>query len=450
MAEEYVLTLAARLKEHAEKKIQDAVSQLPLPEPGKQGERGEPGAGIDNLKVWSPGVYREDTWVHFALGKIYRSTRDTADVPGKSDAWERVGISGFEFCGVKDQSREYEIGDIYIDGGSAFIWLGDKAKMLAQRGREGKKGEKGNPGLDGRDGKDALDFVAGELTNDTLKLIREDNTDLDIPVTQLMRDMVSQAAWMAKQIIGEEDIIDDRTYPIRVYRGPWLQGKSYRLGDTVNSGRGLYLCIRPAREGTALSDEYWRRIAGAGGTVRQTIEGGGDGGGPAEPAPQYPSSGDTAPSFPAIGELWVDTSGGTPVLKIFDGSGWDSVDTDTTIPKQTFPPPGASSGDLWVDTSDTPPTLKVYDGGFWINVDTNTQTPNGAVAPSNPQTGDLWVNTALNPPVLNVYDGASWIAVDNDTVFQWQGVVWGYWRGTQAEYDAIAIKDSNIMYAIVG
>jgi hypothetical protein len=94
--------------------------------------------------------------------------------------------------------------------------------------------------------------------------------------------------------------------------------------------------------------------------------------------------------------------------------------------------------------------LKVYDGGFWINVDTNTQTPNGAVAPSNPQTGDLWVNTALNPPVLNVYDGASWIAVDNDTVFQWQGVVWGYWRGTQAEYDAIAIKDSNIMYAIVG
>jgi hypothetical protein len=388
--------------------------------------------------------------VHFALGKIYRSTRDTADVPGKSDAWERVGISGFEFCGVKDQSREYEIGDIYIDGGSAFIWLGDKAKMLAQRGREGKKGEKGNPGLDGRDGKDALDFVAGELTNDTLKLIREDNTDLDIPVTQLMRDMVSQAAWMAKQIIGEEDIIDDRTYPIRVYRGPWLQGKSYRLGDTVNSGRGLYLCIRPAREGTALSDEYWRRIAGAGGTVRQTIEGGGDGGGPAEPAPQYPSPGDTAPSFPAIGELWVDTSGGTPVLKIFDGSGWDSVDTDTTIPKQTFPPPGASSGDLWVDTSDTPPTLKVYDGGFWINVDTNTQTPNGAVAPSNPQTGDLWVNTALNPPVLNVYDGASWIAVDNDTVFQWQGVVWGYWRGTQAEYDAIAIKDSNIMYAIVG
>jgi hypothetical protein len=168
-------------------------------------------------------------------------------------------------------------------------------------------------------------------------------------------------------------------------------------------------------------------------------------------------AGTSSPDSPAEGALWVDTSSGDkPMLKVFDGAAWVSVDTDTDtdtiIPTQDSPPTGTSTGMLWVDTSNTPPTLKVHDGGAWINVDTNTQTPSGPDAPDNPVAGDLWVNTSLNPPIpfLQVYDGSSWISVDNDTVFQWEGTVWGYWRGTQAEYDAIGIKDSNRLYVIVG
>jgi hypothetical protein len=142
------------------------------------------------------------------------------------------------------------------------------------------------------------------------------------------------------------------------------------------------------------------------------------------------------------------------MLKVYDGASWVTVDTDTdtdtVIPTQDTPPTGTNTGMLWVDTGNAPPTLKVYTGSAWVAVDTDTTTPHGSVAPASPVTGNLWVDTAVNPPVLNVYTGTAWVAVDNDTVFAWEGEVWGYWKGTQRQYDELGFKDPNRLYVIVG
>lgn len=102
---------------------EEARIELPQPKRGEPGERGLIGIGLD-ATAWARGVYRKDAIVQHHLGRTYRALEDTADEPGDSAAWVRVGLQGLRWCGPFDAQRTYVPGDIYANGGS-FIVLED-------------------------------------------------------------------------------------------------------------------------------------------------------------------------------------------------------------------------------------------------------------------------------------------------------------------------------------
>lgn len=117
-------------------------------DPGDQGDTGAP--GTDGLGLEAPlhepgAVYREGSFVTYAHGKFYKALRDTVSKPGGAD-WERVGTIGFEFKGVKTD-ESHEEGDIYVDGGSAFIVTRGRGRLLAGRGKNGEPGKAGEQGV---------------------------------------------------------------------------------------------------------------------------------------------------------------------------------------------------------------------------------------------------------------------------------------------------------------
>ena len=120
---------------------------------------------------------------------------------------------------------------------------------------------------------------------------------------------------------------------------------------------------------------------------------------------------DTAPSSPLEGDLWVDTTGEDTILKLYDGSEWDTVGSSaaaTTIPAQDTAPSSPSEGDLWVDTTGTTTLLKIYNGSAWVAVDTGTTITVGA-APSGAVENDLWLDTSGGASVLRRREsGGSW------------------------------------------
>lgn len=138
-------------------------------EPGTNGKDGDNGRdGIDgvghNVKEWAPGVYREGALVQHDMGRIARAKRDTAEQPGSGNDWERIGLGGFRWRGVKSDTA-YEHGDFYIDDGTTFLVLDGKAHMFCRKGRNGKDGEPGANGKDGENGRDGKDASAliGEM-----------------------------------------------------------------------------------------------------------------------------------------------------------------------------------------------------------------------------------------------------------------------------------------------
>ena len=84
--------------------------------------------------------------------------------------------------------------------------------------------------------------------------------------------------------------------------------------------------------------------------------------------------GTTAPTFPEVDDIWVDTSGDLPSLKVYDGKRWESIgggtgDTSTTM---GFVHHG---GDAGVERPD-------YGSVTW----------RGTVEPVNMLDVDLWVD----------------------------------------------------------
>jgi hypothetical protein len=80
--------------------------------------------------------------------------------------------------------------------------------------------------------------------------------------------------------------------------------------------------------------------------------------------------GPTPPLTPFLGQPWVDTSGGVPVLRLLEAD--ESWGVASFQPNQsiitnpgTSPPAVAALGKLWLDTSSTPTELKAFDGEVW-------------------------------------------------------------------------------------
>jgi hypothetical protein len=110
----------------------DTLDPLPalIPENGKDGADG---AGILAEEHIEGKVYREGRVVTAFIGQYYRAKCDTAEAPGDSDDWARIGTAGFRWRGLKPEEKSLKLGDLFIDGGSLFGMLTEKASMIVQR-----------------------------------------------------------------------------------------------------------------------------------------------------------------------------------------------------------------------------------------------------------------------------------------------------------------------------
>jgi len=161
----------------------------------------------------------------------------------------------------------------------------------------------------------------------------------------------------------------------------------------------------------------------------------------------------TAPSNPAEGDFWLDTSGVTDRLRRWDGSEWrvaspldvSEIGGEKSIPRQDSAPSNPAVHDLWLRTSIEPEILYRWDGYVWRKVspteaaDIGAETPEGAeakaeaarvaaeqaaqeftegwaeqgiprqsTAPSSPSTGDFWLDTSGVTDRLRRWDGSTW------------------------------------------
>ena len=251
----------------------DQTIDVELPE-GERGERGEKGLdGADglgiNTKQWEAGIHREGVYVTYAIGKVYKAARDTSAKPGSED-WERQGSAGLEWKGLKQDGYEYDNGDLYIDGGSTFMWWGGKGHMVAQRGSRGAQGEKG---LDGRHGADAPTIVAVKYTRSGVHMALSDGSVMDADVDgfdDVVKE-ISQGAVLYYMDQVYADIKAEGGTPIRSFKGTFEINVPYSTGDVVTYNKSVWV----AREATSASffdDQVWRRMFSMG-------AGGGGGGG---------------------------------------------------------------------------------------------------------------------------------------------------------------------------
>lgn len=226
---------------------------------GPQGVAGVPGRdGIGlSAKIWEPGIFREGELVQYGFGKLAKAVRDTTAPPESRVDWERIGTSGFELKGVKQEDAQYEQGDIFVDGGSCFVHWNGKARMLVKRGRDGKNGEPGADGRDGRNGRDGSDgpkplelrAYAGGMA-----LVYDDGEIVEFPVDGLKAYMDDWYATRQDEVEGT---------PILAFQGLWQQTEAYSRGDIVSYSSSLHLCLRPTPAGSPLSEEYWTRLVGS-------------------------------------------------------------------------------------------------------------------------------------------------------------------------------------------
>ena len=261
-------TMTVELTDGAEFEV-----ELPVGPAGAQGERGERGEkGIDGLgievKAWGGNVTREGVYVACELGKIYKALRDTATAPGGDD-WERVGSFGFAWKGLKREGAQYEDGDLYIDGGTTFLWFGGKGHIFAQKGARGAQGERGT------DGKDAPTIIHARWTAKSVEMVLSDGEVLEAEVEGYQKAVADLSREIVYNFLEERDAAAEAQggTPVKSFRGPFVRGDSYSKGDLVTFNKSMWVA-RASTKGE-FSDQVWRQMitvvsGGAGGHIKLT------------------------------------------------------------------------------------------------------------------------------------------------------------------------------------
>jgi len=101
--------------------------------PGERGERGLAGVGVDVPRYVTGAVYRQGVLVQHFLGRTYEALCDTAEAPGDSPHWQRIGAGGQRWCGPKQQERHYEVGDMFVDGGTFLVLAEGEYQLIAPK-----------------------------------------------------------------------------------------------------------------------------------------------------------------------------------------------------------------------------------------------------------------------------------------------------------------------------
>lgn len=156
----------------------------------------------------------------------------------------------------------------------------------------------------------------------------------------------------------------------------------------------------------------------------------------------------TTPTAENTNDIWIDTTGGANVLKIWDGDSWDEyqdadisaaytlADGKNTIYYQTGVPTATKVGDIWVDTTNSegyrdikyctalPSTwATAINGGTIATIETTADGKNtiyyqaGPTEPTGADTNDLWYDSADDNQLYR-YDGADWVPLDPDKLLR--------------------------------
>jgi hypothetical protein len=267
-------------------------------------QKGEDGLGIDS-KTWTPGVYRDGAVVQHHIGQYFKALKDTAEEPGDSADWERVGNAGFRFAKAFSPEIVYKDGDLFIKDYGLFGVFNGESRLLAGRGAKGDKGEKGLPGGNGRDGKDGSEVIAFESKGLSAALVtRSSSGELVTHSIDFSQDFNDQVEGLRKEFselsydevtgVIEKSLLeheaDDTAAPLRFYRGNWSIDNGYQPGDVVSFGGKLYAAIAASQseqpEGGSLTNplsgsQYWTKM-------HISVGGGSSGGGGGEPGPIGP------------------------------------------------------------------------------------------------------------------------------------------------------------------
>lgn len=111
----------------------------------------------------------------------------------------------------------------------------------------------------------------------------------------------------------------------------------------------------------------------------------------------------TAPVSLSTNAYWVDLSTGTPVVKQWSGSVWNTLSATIAATAPTSP----TTGTLWFDTNES--LLKRWSGSAWVTQAAFVQSR----TPSTILVGDIWVDTSLANTIKR-WNGTSWVNLTKD------------------------------------
>ena len=419
---EYVKSAIAKLPVEIQSEVQKQFDALEVP----KGDQGETGLGF-NTKSWEPAIYRADEIVQHNIGQCFKALVDTNTEPGMSDDWERVGTNGLRWTGLKQADFNYVDGDMFIDGGSLFLHMDGKTKMLVQRGKNGRDGR---DGADGKDGVDQAQIVAGvlDVIDKALILAKDDGTTTEVEVRGL-EGMQKALLWIEQQWAIEEDI----GISFRQYKGIYKRGESYSKGDCVNFNKGLYIANENDSNSVILDADKWIKIAGSGG-------GGGGGGADAAtimtnvanlyvPKTSFVNSSAGAPNAGQVPTLDPNGKLDGSFLAIPGGMTLKGS-VDPTVAAVTTP----KAGDYYIIGSDG-----TLDASYGL----------GALAAKKGDTilysGTAWVHNESKIDLSTVYTKSQ---VDTKLAAFTGGLV--FLKITAAAYNALPVKDPKTLYLVSG
>lgn len=137
-----------------------------------------------------------------------------------------------------------------------------------------------------------------------------------------------------------------------------------------------------------------------------------------------------APSNPTEWMLWYDTI--NHVLKIYNWTGWETVDTDSDTTYTAWNGINISAqNEISVDTS-------VIATKQYVDDSVADVIPSWGTAPLNPQEWDLWYDTVNH--VLKIYNWTSWETVDTDT-----NTIYTAWNGININANNEISVDTTII-----
>ena len=136
----------------------------------------------------------------------------------------------------------------------------------------------------------------------------------------------------------------------------------------------------------------------------------------------------TAPSLATEWMLWYDTT--NDILKVYDWTNWNPVDTDTTYTNWTYLTLNWTTFDVDTNTIAT----KTY-----VDTQVAESISSWSIAPQNPTEWQLWYDTVNH--ILNIYNWTSWVPVDTNTTYS----AWTYltltWTTFDVNINTIATKN---------